>query len=61
MQIYGSIDLMNHLKLSAFTESVGASKVKLMLVHDSLNFHKSSLVKYRNLNTEGPTVAFEEN
>jgi hypothetical protein len=60
VEVYGSIDLMNHLKLSAFTECAGTSRVRLLLVHDSLNFAKSSVVKYRDLNTEGPTVALEE-
>jgi len=61
MQIYGNIDLMNHIKLNGFIENVGLSRVKLIVIHDNLNYVKSSLTKFKDLNIDGLTVSLEEN
>ena len=42
-------------------EYVGASKVRLLVVHDNLNFSKSILTKYKDLNNDAINVLIEEN
>ncbi len=61
LTIYGSLDFMNHLKFNSFMESAGLNKLKFMIVFDQLNFPKSALNKFRDINEEYSEVSFEEN
>lgn len=42
-------------------ESAGLNKLKFMIVFDQLNFPKSALNKFRDINEEYSEVSFEEN
>ena len=61
IEIYGSVDFLNQVKLSSLLEHVGTSKTRLLLIHDNLNFSKLSLNKFKDLNTESFNVMVEEN
>lgn len=61
MSVYGSIDLLNHIKFNTFIEQSGSSKLRLLIVNDNLNIIKSLLNKFKDLNTDNLSVNIEEN
>lgn len=60
MQVYGIIDFLNHVKFNTLMQSVGYSRLKLLIVHDQLNWKKSILNKFIDLNCESETTELEE-
>lgn len=58
--MYGSVDLLNLIRFSAFAEQTGSSKYRLLVVNDNLNMTKSTLNKFKDLGTESVSINVEE-
>jgi hypothetical protein len=55
--VYGSVDVLNHIKLSSFVEQAGSNKFRLLILNDNLNLSKSILNKFKDLNTDSIPIS----
>ena len=60
ISVYGSIDLINHIKFNSFVEQVGSNKFRLLIINDNLNLFKNLLNKFKDLNTDNLSINLEE-
>ena len=61
IEVYGSIDIVNHLRFNSFVEYAAQNKVRLLVLHDCLNFPKQMLNKYKDIVEDAPSILIEEN
>jgi hypothetical protein len=59
VSVYGSIDLLNHIKFNSFIEQAGSNKFKLLILNDNLNLFKSILNKFKDLNSDNLSISLE--
>jgi hypothetical protein len=52
LQIYGSLDFLNHIRVPILLESCGSAKLKLLVVADHLNYEKSLINKFIPLDSD---------
>ena len=52
LQIYGSLDFLNHIRMPVLLESCGVAKAKLLIIADHLNYEKSLINKFIPLSND---------
>ena len=56
IEVYGSVDIINHLRLNTFMQYAAQNKAKLLVLHDCLNFPKPMLNKNKDIVDDSPSV-----
>lgn len=46
IQVYGSLDFLNYMKLPLLLQNIGENKSKFLIISDRLNYRKSLLNKF---------------
>lgn len=60
LHVYGINDFLNHIKVPIMLEHTGITKCKLLVVNDHLNYRKSVMNKFINLDDKGKANSLNE-